>query len=155
MQFIDSVVVGTAVASVSFSGIPTDGNTLILKMSMSTSSTAVAQEAALTGYSTFDGQSLTGQGTNEVAAAETTVNFAIARSANSTFSNGEAIWLDYAQDTSYLSLRSGVANATRQEITLCSGIWTQTGGVSSFTITPAAGNIEVGSAFYLYKLKHS
>jgi len=166
-----TVTVGaTAVASVTFAGIPTGYKHLQIRWIGLTNDTAGSGlgnvrcslffngDTTATNYYNHD---LKGNGTSASAGAENSAKFAGNAVRNSMIGPGANIVdiLDYAFTTKNKTIRTltgfqnNDANVSNEGIRLVSGSWTNTSAITSIQLVPESGNFKLYTSVALYGVK--
>lgn len=162
-RLIESQVLGTAAASVTFSGIPSGYRDLVLKVS------ARSNRASVTGFFLFQVNSITsgysdtsvrGTGTSALSStnSSTTTSWGGYISGGSTTSNTfgsvEVYIPSYtaSQNKQIGTFGASEDNATAANINAIAGLVPTTAAVSGLTLTSLGDNFVTGSSFYLYGL---
>jgi hypothetical protein len=165
---IASNTVGSSVASVTFSSIPSTYTDLVLKISARLSGGAVTQSGSIyfnTAAADSAWRNLFGNGStvgasssnaqNEIYAGEWPAASAVAN----TFSNTEIYIPNYtgSQQKSVSVDSTAEDNSTTAIVNLIGGLSTKTAAITSITLGPYGGgqNIVQYSTFYLYGIKKS
>lgn len=162
-----TVTLSAATSSITFSGIPSGYKHLQLRMFAQTNrasglSNCQVQLNADTG-SNYSWHSLVGSGSAVSASAGTSTTFMVLGSnsipssgAQPNIYNGLVIdVLDYADVNKYKTLRGLGGNDANGSgyVSLNSGSWRNTSGITSITITPDTGSMNTYSSFALYGVK--
>lgn len=158
MQHIETVVLGSAAASITFSSIPADYTDLVLVHSIRTTAGVTGDQMLLTINSStanFTGRALFGNGstaTSESAgrqAGETPGNNATA----STFGNATLYFPNYTSSANKsFSVDSTMENnATFSLQKIYAGLWSDSSAITSLQLTSAnSGNLAANSSASLY-----
>ena len=167
-QLISSQVLGSSVASVTFSAIPATYTDLVLRFSARTDATGAANVEVLavafneTYGTNFSGIRVYGNGTSALSTLQTgQFNYVVGvndTATASTFSSAEMYIPSYLSNTNkpFLGFSVGENNATATQTVASAGLWSNTSAITSLSIKPnSGGNFLSGSSFYLYGLKSS
>jgi hypothetical protein len=164
-NLINSNVLSSSAASVTFSSIPATYTDLVLKIS------ARADDDTVNFRMTFNGDTATnysdiylyGSGSTTSTGIGSTTSFinpmginASSHTAN-TFGNAEVYIANYLA-SEYKSVGSYGAEenaASTAYIMIYSGLWRNTAAITSMSITPNSGNFVSTSSFYLYGISNA
>lgn len=160
MTLIESKVLASTQASIEFSSIPQDGTDLVLLMSarnVNNTAVRVSFNGVITNQSSklLYGTGSSAAGGNEPSILYTYAGASLSSDTTNTFGNAQVYIPNYAITTIQKSVSlDGVSenNATSANQSISAGFWASTAAISSIQLTPATGNIEVGSTFWLYKI---
>ena len=153
-----TVSVDTAVASITFAGIPSGYKTLELRSIARTTSTGGDALVTLNATNAVRRHILYGTGASVVAGSATD-GYVVTTTSSSTLTGnfGPNIFqiIDYANTNKTKVIRSlgGNDNNGSGNIVYTSGLWTTTDALISITLTAATGNWAVYSHFALYGMK--
>jgi hypothetical protein len=155
MKLIESKTLATAAASIEFTSIPQTFTDLVLLISArNDTSNAVAGLISFNGNTAnFSSRFLTSDGSS--ASSGTFARFACSfqddNTAN-TFNNGALYIPNYSGAThkSYSSDQATENNATGNNMGIIAGLWANTAAITSLAISPASGNLRIGSTISLY-----
>ena len=158
-EFIDSVVLGSDAADVTFTSIPGTYTDLLLTGSARTARALTTDVVKLefngstTGYSLryleSDAVTISSGSLSEFWGLNTTGANATAN----TFGNSECYIPNYAGSTAKSSSMTGAMenNGTSSFIDIAASLWTGTSAITSIKIVSRVGsNIKSGSSFYLF-----
>jgi len=160
---IEAKTLGSAVAIVTFSSIPSTYADLLMKIS-----TRGSVSGASLGYYydvTFNGTSANRsgkylEGTGSVANGSTYTLWGVNSPSDftaDTFSNGELYIPNYSS-AAYKSAQLDSVNennATASRAVFSVGLWSDTAAINSITLTMGGGNFVTNSTFYLYGISNS
>jgi hypothetical protein len=163
-QISTAVTVGSGgAASIDFSSIPSTYTDLIVKLSVRTNVSAVADDVFLAfngSTSTFTGRYL--QGTGSAVVTGTYNRFAGFGTGNtataSTFSNQEIYIPNYLASTNKSHGVDSVSenNATVAQMALVAGLWSTSSAINQITLTPVSGTLFLQySTAYLYGVSNA
>ena len=169
--FIASSILGSATSGITFSGIPSTYNDLIIKFSTRSSNNGAVFENILltfngsggTAYSKtllYSQGSVSTNGSNR----ESSVSRATLESVGSgqsttasTFGSGEIYIPSYAtsQYKSFEVYGLGENNSSAAYMGVTAALWRSTAAITSITLAGDTANFATGSSFYLYGIKNS
>ncbi len=166
---IDSEVLASSAASVTFSAIPATFTDLVVRGSIRTSQTGVSEDYILVRFngvtsSVYSATNLNGFGSGGVNSDRITSGGYVYFLSNNdgTTSNTFGSWEIYvpnylASQNKPFSINAVTENNTTQGvINATAGLYGQTTAVSSITFTPFTGpNFVSGSSFYLYGISNA
>jgi len=164
-NLISSSVLGSAVASVTFSSIPNTYTDLILRCSARRVDSGVS-DLVVTANSFvggFNNTNLQGNGSSVITNGSIlTSGFLVwqavpgSSETSNTFGNIEMHISNYLRSSkkSVYSFGVGENAATTSSISTVGSLWSQTTAISSLVIT-TGNNFAIGSSFYLYGIKNT
>jgi hypothetical protein len=157
---IDSEVLASAAASVTFSSIPADYRDLVLVITGTvTSSVANARlefngDTTITNYSRVE---MIGDGSS---ASSTSASSYIILGSNGTFdstviANATVQVMDYSATDKHKTVltRSGRASGSLAEVFAAAGRWANTSAITSLSVITFSSTFAAGSTFYLYGIE--
>jgi hypothetical protein len=152
---LDKITVGTAVSSVTFTGISQAYTDLVIVVN-GTSSTAMDSYVQVNGDTGSNYSFTRLYGTGSVAASDRGSSQTSIKAGNfSTSPNANLIhFMNYSNTTTFKTMlpRSGDAG-TGSAVIASVGLWRNTSAITSITLFTLAANIAVGSTFSLYGIK--
>ena len=160
---IDSEVLSSSAASVTFSSIPATYTDLVVRLSARDDNSDYNWEALLSFNSQTTNFSSTfvqgsGSSTNSGSMARYYGRSDSANATANTFSNGEIYIPNYAGTTNkpYSSFNvSEINSATGNMVEAVAGLRSNTAAITSLTLSPYSGNFVSGSSFYLYGISNA
>ncbi len=165
---IESQVLGTAAASVTFSSIPATYTDLVLRASVRTTAATVNDNLNLVinGSSAADYSitRLNGDGTSAASYRTTSATYGKLywcpgnNATADTFGNLEAYFASYtaAQAKAYSTFTVSETNATGANMVALAGLWNSTAAITSINIySDNSGNLVTGSSFNLYGISNT
>jgi hypothetical protein len=163
-QLIEAKTLSSAVASITFSSIPSTYTDLIILTSVRASSGGGISAGLRFNGSTsnYSEQLLYGTGSGVAAATASTTSLQWASLGNqtstaNTFSNCQIYIPNYA-GSNYKSISTDAVtenNGTGADIYLDAGLWSDTAIITSITLTASTPDFAVNSTFYLYGISKS
>jgi hypothetical protein len=167
-QLIEAQTLGSAVASVEFTGLGSYSSTYTdLKLAISTRSVSDSGASVLGITIQFNGDTTSGNyswkrlyGDGSSAASDSLANIILSNSDSSTASTfGTAdIYVPNAYSGNYKSFSTDSVsenNTTTAYATLGAGLWSDTSSLTSIKLIPSSGNFAINSTFYLYGISNS
>jgi hypothetical protein len=161
---IESQVLGSSAASVTFSAIPATYTDLVLRVSARTDAddtSLITFNGTTTGYSItrLNGNGATATSTRSSSAVSISargMNNATGTTAN-TFSNAEVYIPSYtvSQNKPLSSFGTPEDNATNVFMSVGASLWQNAAAITSINLAAQGGNYVTGSSFYLYGIKNS
>lgn len=165
-KLIEAKTLGSAVANVTFSSIPSTYTDLLLKVSSRDSGSGTSKTILLTFNNSGSGYSnilLYGNGTSAISATSTRGTdieylYSVANGATAnTFSNSEIYIPNYtSSNNKSVSIDCVIENNATSTVTAMSaGLWANSAVISSIKLASFTDNFEQYSTFYLYGIKNS
>jgi hypothetical protein len=162
-EWLETISVGTAVASVEFTNVNTNyGSTyqhLQVRLTSRTSASDQRTRMRLNGDSgqNYATHLLFGNGSSVSSAAGSSFNVMslnMSDTQTSVFGAGIVDLLDAFETTKNKTIRhlGGISGSTT-EIALTSGVWLNTAAITTITLRVDSGNLQVGSRFSLYGIR--
>jgi hypothetical protein len=165
-ELIQSQVLGTSAASVTFSSIPSSFRHLQIRMIAKTNRTDNTAALPLLNFNSDSGSNyawhaLTGTGSSVVSLASTsTTGMRTANITNSNaafnannFGSGVIDILDYVSTAKNTTIRTLGGRDEANNISLISGVWLNTAAVTSLKLEDSGFSFVSGSRFSLYGLR--
>jgi hypothetical protein len=159
MKLISTQTLVAAAASISFTSIPQTFTDLVVISSCRTNRAATGDflKVNINGSGANQtSRSLYGTGAEAIAFTSSVVFISVATSANqtaNTFGNSTAYIPNYAGATNKIISLDGVSenNATAVDLTISSGLWSQTAAITSLEILSTnSATLQIGSTISLY-----
>jgi hypothetical protein len=153
-----TISVATAVASVTFAGIPSGYKTLELRSTARSTGNGDAL-VTLNGTSAVRRHVLYGPGSGNAIAGSATDGYVLTTTGSgataSNFGPNILQIIDYSNTNKSKSIRSvgGADNNGSGNVVFTAGLWTTTNALNSITLTAATGNWDVYTHFALYGIK--
>ena len=161
---IEAKTLGSAVASITFSSIPSTYTDLVVLTSVRASSGGgISAGLRFNGSTSNYSEKLlygTGSGAASASASTTSIQWASLGNQTSTantFSNCQIYIPNYAS-SNYKSVSTEAVtenNGTGADIYVDAGLWSDTAAITSLTLTASTPDFAVNSTFYLYGIKNS
>jgi hypothetical protein len=160
-ELIQSQVLGTSAASVTFSSIPQTYRHLQIRY-VSQNSTSTVNQIQLNGDTgaNYDWHILFGDGSNVFSSAVNNTTFwqfvtPFTADGASFFGSGVLDILDYSSTSKNTTSRllAGSVRGSSNQVRLLSGLWRNTAAVTSIALNANGNNFVSGSRFSLYGLR--
>jgi hypothetical protein len=157
---IDSEVLASAAASVTFSSIPADYRDLVLVVSGKSSSGTIPAQIRLNGSSVgYNYVGMSGNGSSPASFSGSSMDFGNLSDFASMTASNDVVWIfqfmDYSQTNKHKTVLSR-ANAANSGTDAIAMRWANTAAITSITLQVylgAGGNFAAGNTFYLYGIE--